>query len=73
MLTPGKAFRSRTTGPILANIRVALLVDGPSVEQRRLHDPVGLDLVLEAKGRRWNVVGVIPGETELRVLCVPER
>ena len=73
MLTPRRQFRSRPTGPILENIRVALLVDGPSVEERRLRDPVGLDLVLEAKGRRWNVVGVIPGESELQALCVPQR
>lgn len=73
MLTPGKKLCSRATGPILEHVREALLVDGPSVELHLLRNPVGLDLVLEAKRRRWTVIGVVPGHTELRALCVPYR
>lgn len=73
MLTPDVALSMLGTGPILENVRHAVLVDGASVEVHRLRSPVGLDFVLEARGRRWHVIGVVPEQAEIRALCVPNR
>jgi hypothetical protein len=61
------------TGAILENVRHAILVDGACVEMHQLRSPVGLDFVLEARGRRWHVIGVVPEHAEIRALCVPHR
>lgn len=61
------------TGATLENVRHAILVDGASVEMHRLRSPVGLDFVLEARGRLWHVIGVVPEHAEIRALCVPNR
>ena len=61
------------TGAILENVRRALLVDGACVETHQLRSPVGLDFVLEVRGRRWHVIGVVPEHAEIRALCVPHR
>jgi len=58
------------TGPILADVRSALLIDGDVAEVHRLTKPVGMDSVFEARGHHWQVIGVVSDGTELRVLCV---
>jgi hypothetical protein len=66
-------FSMPVSGGILKNVRQAVLVDGSSVELHQLRTPVGLDFVLEARGRRWHVIGVVPEHAEIRALCVPNR
>lgn len=73
MLTSDVALSMRRTGAILENVRNAVLVDGASVVVHQLRSPVGLDFVLEARGRRWHVIGVVPEQAEIRALCVPNR
>ncbi|MGZ4390604.1 MAG: hypothetical protein ACXVRK_00560 [Gaiellaceae bacterium] len=74
MLTTDVTLSSmQLTGAILENVRRAFLVDGTCVEIHELRSPVGLDFILEARGRRWHVVGVVPAHAETRALCVPHR
>ena len=66
-------FLKPVSGGVFKNVRHAFLVDGSHVETHRLRSPVGLDFVLEVRGRRWHVIGVVPEHAEIRALCVPHR
>jgi hypothetical protein len=61
------------TAAIMEEVRWGVFVDGTSTARHRLGRPVGMDCVVEAGGRRWQVIGVVRRNTEMHALCVPDR